>query len=214
MTSSIRTINEHLQVALAHYAERTFVATLLSSPQMHFSPEALLQWIEEETEYWMAALSEAKDGKTFLQTFEGLQQVFDALKHEEEALEAVRKAVQLHGEGNWADASLFYLQAISNLHFGMFDWSRAAHAIADETPFDPYHTTQEEREKRKARGREVSEPSRASYADMQRVSPQLLRLYQNLDRVFCIGQEADSLRVPWHYRTAGACHAESLKGEC
>lgn len=181
-TTHTRSLNEHLELEIGKHPERTYIATLLASrPQ--FSPDHLITEVQAETAYWMSLLTEA-DSDAFLQTFEGVRHAFEALKHEASALKDVERALAAHGKGEWAEAGVFYYKAISDLHFAISDWTFAIHEVADDTPFDPYYANKEERKKHN-----IEDPPRSSYEDMREVSPHLFRLYRNLERVFCIGQE-------------------------
>jgi hypothetical protein len=181
MTQAL-SLNEHLELEMAKHPDRSYFATLLAS-QPQFSPNNLQAEIQGETEYWMSMLNGA-DAPSFLQTFEGVRHAFDALKHEASALKDIEKAMVAHGKAEWAEAGICYGKAVSDLHFALIDWSFAIHEVADDTPFDPYYPTKAEREKRN-----VEDPPRASYQDMCAVSPYLFRIYRNMDRIFCIGQE-------------------------
>jgi hypothetical protein len=187
-------LNSHLELEMGKYPDRTFFATLLNS-QPQFSADNLIATVQAETEYWMMYFTSIKNGKEFLQTFGGIHHVFDALKHETDALKDLEKALQLHSQGNWADAHKHYCSALMDLHFGFSEWRFAIGKIADETHFDPYHTTAEDRKRHAQQGHTVEEPARASYADMQQVSPMLFRLYQNIDRTFCISQEITQRQI-------------------
>lgn len=184
MTTNIRalTMNEHLDLEIGKHPERTFFATLMNS-QPQFSIDYLNSEVQTEAEHWMASFS-GSDGKSFLEVFKSVEHVFDALKHEGSSLKDVEKAITAHKQGEWGEASKYYGNALSDLHFAVSDWEFAIHEIADDTPFDPYYPSRAEREKHN-----VEEPPRASYEDMREVAPMLFRIFRNLDRMFCVGQE-------------------------
>jgi len=176
-------VNDHLELELSKNLPRTFLSTLLDSrPQ--FSVDMLNVEVQAETEYWVTLLANPKDGKTFLQTLEGIRHVFDALKHEDSALKDVAMGVTAHSKGDWAEAANYYCRAMSDLHFAHSDWDFAIQELPDDTPFDPYYPMKAERKKH-----EIEDPPRSSYADMCEVAPSLFRIYRNIDRVFCLGQE-------------------------
>lgn len=177
-----RGVNEHLELELSKHEERSYLSTLLASrPQ--FLASNLSAELQAETERWMPLLSTAS-AETFLQTFEGIKYVFDALKHESRALTDIEKAIVAQGKHEWAEAGTFYGKAVSDLHFALSDWTFAIGQIADDSPFDPYYPTKAERAQHG-----VEDPPRSSYKEMCGTSASLFQIYRNLDRVFCIGQE-------------------------
>jgi hypothetical protein len=175
MTAHDLSLNGHLELETEKNPQRSYFATLRGSrPQ--FSSDNLLAEVQAETEHWMTQLT-STEAASFLQALGGTQHVFDGLQHEARALKDITKALAAHGKGEWGEASRYYGNALSDLHFAM-------HGTANDTPFDPYYPTKEERARHN-----IEEPPRASYEEMREVSPDLFRIFRNLDRVFCIGQE-------------------------
>lgn len=183
----MQTLNDHLELEVNKHPDRSYLTTLTNS-QPQFSASNLFAEAESEAEFWMACLT--ADGKTFLEAFRGNQHAFDALKHEHGALKDIERAIALHGKGAWAEASIRYGKAISDLHFALSDWNFAIHEYADDSPFDPYYPGKEERVKY-----DIEEPPRTSYEDMRQIAPFLFRIYRNLDRLFVIGQEITQRQI-------------------
>ena len=188
MTHHTHSLNDHLELEIGKHADRSYVTTLLAS-QPQFSASNLIAELQAETEHWRSLVS-SSGIETFLQTFDGIQHIFNGLKHENSALKDVEKALTAHGKHEWAEAGVLYGKAISDLHFALSDWTFAIHSVADDSPFDPYYPTKAEREKH-----QFEDPPRASYEEMREVSSYLFRLYRNLDRVFCIGQEITQRQI-------------------
>ena len=205
MTTQALTFNAHLELEMGKHPERTYLAALLNS-QPQFSIENLRAEIQAEAEYWMTLFS-SSDGKSFLEVFKSVEHVFDALQHEGRALDDVEKGLGAHKIGEWGEASKHYASALSDLHFAVSDWHFAIHEVADDTPFDPYYPTKEERAKHN-----IEEPPRASYEDMCEVSPLLFRILRNVDRVLCLGQELAQRQITCltvYMQGAEAHHAAS-----
>ena len=188
MMNQTARFNEHLDLEIQKHPERLYETKLLAS-QPQFSAVNLRSEVQAEAEYWKEVLT-TMDVASLLETFKGIEHVFDALKHESDALGDLGKALVAHGKKEWADASILYQRTLSDLHFALSDWSFAAHEVADDSPFDPYSSTKEEREKH-----DIGEPPRSSYADMRAISAHLFRLYQNVDRVLCVGQEITQRQI-------------------
>ncbi|SRR5579884_147106 len=182
MATHALTFNAHLELEIGKHPERTYLATLLNS-QPQFSIDNLQADIQTEAEHWMEMFS-GSDGKSFLEVFKSVEHVFDALKHEGDALKDVQRGLDAQKAGEWGEASKNYSSALSDLHFAISDWNFAIHHMADDSPFDPYYPSKAEREKHN-----IEEPPRASYEDMREISPLLFRIYRNIDRVLCVGQE-------------------------
>lgn len=175
-------MNDHLKLEISTHPDRTYLATLLDShPQ--FSVDNLQAEVQTEAEYWMTMFS-SSDGKSFLQVFESVTHIFDALKDEGDALKIVERALLAHKQADWGEASKYYGNAIGDLSSAVTDWRFAIHQIADDTPFDPYYPSRAEWEKHN-----IEEPPRSSYEEMREVSPLLFRILHNLDRVCCVMQE-------------------------
>src|SRR5258708_4261188 len=181
MTPEPTTNHQDLEMALHH--DRSYFSTLLDA-QPQFSAERLTEIVQTEILFWTNLLTTASAGPAFEMTFDNIEHAVDALRHESEAIKDVAKALQAHEAEAWADASNYYTRAVSDLYFAMSDWGFALGQIGDDTPFDHYRGTTEERKKHK-----TSEPPRASLEDMQQCSPYLMRCYQNMDRVCTINLE-------------------------
>ncbi len=208
MTVHALSFNGHLELEIGKHPERTYLATLLKS-QPQFSIDNLQAEIQTEAEHWMTMFS-SSDGKSFLQVFEIVEHIFDALKHEGNALKDVEKALAAHKQAEWGEASKYYGSALSDLHFAVSDWNFAIHEVADDCPFDPYYPSKAEREKHN-----IEEPPRASYEDMREISPLLFRIFRNVDRVFCLGQELVQRQMTCltiYMQEAEAHHAASREG--
>jgi hypothetical protein len=182
MTAHAFSLNDHLELETEKNPNRSYFA-ILRGNQPQFSIGNLQADIQAEAEYWMTMLP-GSDGKSFLQVFESVQHVFDALKHEGNALKDAEKALDAHKQAEWGEASKYYASALSDLHFAISDWNFVIHEVGDDSPFDPYYPSKAEREKNN-----TEEPPRASYADMCEISPLLFRIFHNIDRLFCVGQE-------------------------
>jgi hypothetical protein len=205
MTVHALTFNGHLELEIGKHPERTYLATLLKS-QPQFSIDNLQAEIQAEAEYWMTMFS-GSDGKSFLEVFKSVEHVFDALKHEGDALKDVQRGLDAHKAGEWGEASKYYGSAIGDLHFAISDWNFATHEIADDSPFDPYYPSKAEREKHN-----IKEPPRASYEDMREISPMLFRIFRNVDRILCLGQELVQRQITCltiYMQKAEAQHAAS-----
>lgn len=174
--------NGHLELETLKNPGRSYF-TILQNSHPQFSVDNLRAEIQVEAEYWMMMFA-GKDGKSFLEVFEGVGHIFDALKHEGGALKDVERAMSAHERADWGEASNYYIRAISDLYNAVSAWGFAMHDIAGDTPFDPYYPQRAERQKHI-----IEEPPRASYHEMCEVSPLLLRILRNLDRLFCTGQE-------------------------
>ena len=96
----------------------------------------------------------------------------------------VAKGITAQSKGEWNEAANYYCNALSDLHFAHSDWSFAIHEIADDSPFDNYYPSKAIRQKEG-----IEEPPRSSFADMSTIAPNLFRIYRNIDRTLCIGQE-------------------------
>lgn len=195
----------HLNLEAGQHPDRSYFSTLLAT-QPQFSAEHLTEEVQAEILYWTGLLTVAPVGPAFALTFDNIEHAVGALRHESDALKDVAKALRAHGAEEWADASNYYTRVISDLHFALTDWCFALSKIGDDTPFDHYRGTIEERKKHK-----IAEPPRASLEDMQQVSPHLMRCYRNLDRVMTIGLEVvqRQMTVLTHYMSAAEAQAYS-----
>lgn len=182
MTDQTVITTDPLTLQAGLHPERLYLATMQNaSPQ--FSVDRLLEHVQTELVYWTGLLA-SPTGSAFLLTFEKVEHAIEALKQESIALKDILKAVEAHGIGAWADASNYYTRSVSDLQFAASSWCSALARISDETPFDHFRGTRAEREKYKR-----PEPPRQSLPEMQAISPMLFRIYQNIDRVFCLGVE-------------------------
>jgi len=177
------TIANHTDLEAGRHPDRMYFSKLLAA-QPQFSADRLIEEVQKEILYWTGLLNAVPTGGAFTMTFENIEHCVAALRHENDALKDVLNAMRSYASGQWADASNYYTRAISDLHFTLSDWGFALSRIADDTPFDHYRGTTEERRKDK-----TPEPPRTSLADMQLVSPHLFRIYQNMDRVIAVGVE-------------------------
>ena len=182
MTTILQQVGTHLEQGVAQHPERTFITLVNSHSQ--FSVDALRAELGSETEYWVKLLASLADGTSFLQALESIRHIFDALKHEDNAMKDVTEGVAAQSRGEWNEAANYYCNAMGDLNSAHFSWSSAIHEIADDTPFDSYLPPEVIRQREG-----IKEPSRSSYADMSAVAPNLFRIHSNIDRTFCIGQE-------------------------
>jgi hypothetical protein len=137
---------------------------------------------QAEVSYWTTLLTTAPAGNAFLSIFENIRHAIEALNQEVDTLRTMEKAVQAQTIGEWANASNYYARAVGSLHFALADWCFALNSIAARTPFNYRRATRAERAEH-----QIEEPPQASYEEMQQVSLYLFRIYQNMDRIFCLG---------------------------
>ena len=157
------------------HPEHLFLAT----PQ-HPQPvtvESLSEILQQETVYWTTMLPTAPAGKT-------VRHFTTALREERSALDETEQAVQAHARAEWAEACTHYTRAVVTLDAVLSEWRWMLARIASETPFTWYAMTRQEREEQ-----QLPEPLPVSFAQMQEISPFLFRVYQNMDRLFCLGVE-------------------------
>ena len=98
MSTHMQRVGMHLELEIAHHPERSYFTTLMNS-QPQFSVDALIAEVQSETEYWVKLLANPTNGTSFLQKLEGIRHVFDALKHENDALQLVAKGVIAQSKG-------------------------------------------------------------------------------------------------------------------
>ena len=143
-----------------------------------FALDALLAEIEAETAYWR----ETNAPRTPRLAYEQRRPTLRALPYERSALEQITQAMQAEARAAWAQAGCFYAYAASALSSALGKWSWAIEVIASDTPFSG-SATEEELEHC------FTLPPSLSIETVQAVSPYLLCIYQNVDRVLCLWAE-------------------------
>ena len=181
MTTTTPTDPTALQT-VAHL-DRVFLTTLRDQ-QPPFTLESLTQTLQHETAFWTAQVTHLLTGPAGWQALEQVRDVFDAFKHERDALSQLAPALEAHRCGEWAEASHLYRRVLTDLHFALMDWEFALDTIGEDTPFDAAWGTKTEREQE-----QIAEPSRISYSELLAISPLLFRVYRNMDRVCCLSLE-------------------------